>query len=228
MKLRTSRSPASIFQRNKTLWGFTDPDVVIADRNGMVSTEPMSAESAYRQGMELDADGFDAHIFRALANDRERISYLHSTGYAVIPVHEGIVVMHCPDGVTVEDEDGLRDLYHEWSTRKSRTPGTRIGRCPFQLNNDARAAVAVAAAGDGPHTTIASEYIAFRDWKEGIDRYDTDTMHATILTATELSEADPHALTDAAADVLGSAEREEDENLSEYLEDLGMRLKRLA
>ena len=58
--------------------------------------------------------------------------------------------------------------------------------------------------------------------------YDTDTMHATILTATELSEADPHALTDATADVLGSAEREEDENLSEYLEDLGMRLKRLA
>ena len=155
-------------------------------------------------------------------------SYLHSTGYAVIPVHEGFVVMHCPEGVTVEDEDGLRDLYHEWSTRKSRTPGARIGRCPFQLNNDARAAVALAAAGDGPHTTIASEYIAFRDWKEGIDRYDTDTMHATILTATELSEADPHALTDAAADVLGSAEREEDENLSEYLEDLGMRLKRLA
>ena len=79
MKLRSSRSPASIFQRNKTLWGFTDPEVVIADRNGMVSTEPMSAESTYRQGMELDADGFDAHIFRALANDRERISYLHST-----------------------------------------------------------------------------------------------------------------------------------------------------
>lgn len=228
MKFRMSRPAAPIFQKRKTVWGFTDPEVVIADRKGMVATEPMATGSPYYAGMELDADGFDAHIFRSLANDRERISYLHSTDYAVIPVSEGFVVMHCSEGVTVEDEDTLRDLYHEWSTRKSRLPAAKIGRCPFQLNNDARAAMAVASAGDGPHVTIASEYIAFRDWKESISQYDSDVMHATILTVNELSEADSNALNDAAADVLGSAEREEDENLSEYLEDLGMRLRRLA
>lgn len=229
MRFRLPRQSAGpIFQRRKTVWGFTDPEVVIADREGMVVTQPMSAESAYYAGMELDAEGFDAHIFRSRENDRARISYLHSTGYAVVQVPEGFLVTHCPEGVTVEKEDYLRDLYHEFSTRKARTPAAKIGRCPFTLNPDARAAVAVASAEEGEHVTIASEYIAFRDWKESITSYDVDTMHSTILTVGELARADSEMLSEAAADVLGSSEREDDPDIEEYLGDLGLRLRRLA
>lgn len=221
----SDRTPMRFVGRSP--WGFTDPEVTMVDRRGRVSVRPMSVESGYLPESELDANGFDGHIFRDIEADWERVSYLHSTGYAAIHVPEGFVVRLCGDGLCVDDEDDLRSEYHRWSTRKTRMPPTKVGRCPFALNQDAKVAVATASVEEGPHWTIAAEYIAYRDDREGIRGYDTSTMNRTLLTVRDIGTAEPDALSDASADVLGCSEREEDDSLADYLEDLGMRLRRL-
>ena len=88
--------------------------------------------------------------------------------------------------------------------------------------------VATASAEEGDHWTIAAEYIAYRDNREGIRGYDITTMNDTLLTVRDIGTAEPGALHDASADVLGCSEREENDSLAAYLEDLGMRLRRLG
>ena len=189
---------------------------------------PMTVESAYELDAELNGSGFDGHVFRDFETDWECVSYLHSTGYAAIHVPEGFIVRLCGEGLSVDDEDVLRSEYYWWSTRKARMPPSKVGRSPFALNQDAKVAIATASAEEGDHWTIAAEYIAYRDNREGIRGYDITTMNDTLLTVRDIGTAEPGALHDASADVLGRSEREENDSLAAYLEDLGMRLRRLG
>ena len=225
MSPKGDRTPVRMTGRVQ--WGFTDPEVTLIDRRGRVVVRPMSIESGYLPETELDANGFDGHVFRDIENDWERISYLHSTGYAAIHVPEGFVVRLTDGEPSVDDEDDLRSEYHVWATRKGRMPPTKVGRCPLPLSQDAKVAVATASAEEGEHWTIASEYVAYRDYRENLRNYDISTMNQTVLTVRDIGAAEPDALSDASADVLGWSEREEKDSLAAYLEDLGMRLRRI-
>lgn len=226
--MRATRRQLPDIRIRRTPWGFSDPEITLIDRKGAVTVEPLHAVSDYRAGAELDTRGFDGHVFRRLTDDGERLAYLHACGYAAVPVDEGFVVRYVGDP-SVDDEDGLRSAYRAWSSRRTRDVEWRRGWSPYPLNQDARVALAVSASENGgDHMAIAAEYIAFRDAREGVRAYDSDLMHRTILTANELSVADRGTVSDAAADVLGCAEREDDPEVERYLKDLGDRIRRLS
>ena len=177
----------------------------------------------------IRANGFDCHRFAALATVHEKIEYLHSAGFDTVPVKEGYVIAYPDDGPSVEGEDRLRLLYHRWQSRKA-LMSTDVPRgCPFRLCHDAKVASAIAEfESRGGHMDLSREYIAARDWNESLERYDTDTMHSTVLTMSSIADADADTLEDVSAEISDISERIDDERLSEYLEDLGVRLRNLV
>lgn len=211
----------------KSPWGFFEPDVTIVDGKGFVIVRPANTEG-YSEGVMIRANGFDGHRFAALPTVHEKVEYLHTAGFDTVPVKEGYVVAYPDEGPSVEGEDRLRLLYHRWQSRRSLIADTPRG-CPFRLCHDAKVASAIVESEtDGDHMDLAREYIATRDWSESMERYDTDTMHSTILAMMSIAEADADTLDEVSTEMMEIFEREEDERTSGYIEDLAMRLRSLA
>ena len=207
-------------------WGFYEPDVTIADDRGYVIVRPANIEG-YPEGSMIRANGFDGHRFAALPTVHEKVEYLHTSGFDAVPVKEGYVIAYPDEGPSVEGEDRLRLIYHRWQSRRSLITDAPRG-CPFRLCHDAKVASAIVESGDeGGHMDLAREYIAVRDWIESLDRYDTDTMHYSIVTMSSIAEGDADTLGDTSLEIMGISEREDDERTSGYLEDLGARLRNL-
>ena len=209
-------------------WGFFEPDVTIVDARGLVSVRPANTDG-YTDGTLIRANGFDGHRFAALATVYEKIEYLHTAGFDAVPVKEGYLIAYPDEGPSVEGEDRLRLLYHRWQSRKAMMSMDVPRGCPFRLCHDAKVASAIVESeSHGGHMDLAREYIAARDRYGLLEHYDADTMHSTVLTMLSIADADADALEDVSAEVMDISEREDDERLSEYLEDLGVRLRNIA
>lgn len=209
-------------------WGFFEPDVTIVDGRGYVIVRPANTDG-YPDGSMIRANGFDCHQFAALTTVHEKVECLHTAGFDAVPVKEDYVIAYPDEGPSVEGEDRLRLLYHRWQSRRSLMPSDTPRGCPFRLCHDAKVASAIVESSESmsSHIDLAREYVAAHDWNESLERYDTDTMHSTVLTMMSVAEADADTMDDVSAEILGMSERADDERMSEYLDDLGARLRNL-
>lgn len=205
-------------------WGFFEPDVTIVDAMGLVSVRPANTDG-YPEGTLIRANGFDGHRFAALATVHEKMEYLHSAGFDVVPVKEGYVIAYPDEGPSVEGEDRLRLLYHRWQSRKALMPSDSPRGCPFRLCHDAKVASAIVESeSERYHIGIAMEYVACRDSTDGISSYSTEDMHGTILSIRTIADAsDPQDMAPLADEIENMAESYEREY--EYVVDLADRMR---